>query len=936
MHRPTGMIALTLLALAGGCALDRAVTDADEDGYAAVVDCDDGDAAIHPGAEEVCDGVDQDCDGQADEQAVDLRPFWPDRDHDGFGTPAEPLMACVLPPKHAENADDCDDWDPRVYPGAPEICDGVDQDCDGAADDGPGVEKRPWYADTDGDGFGDLASATLGCGLATLGWVRDATDCDDAGPQAAVTFPGAARLESATACMQDADGDGWGDSAPANPAVTPGHDCDDASPKARYTFPGSAALEGPTDCTLDQDGDGYGADQPAAGGVVPGRDCCDACPFNWQTFPGAAPLDSATACMRDHDGDGWGDASPGQGRLAAGSDCDDGDGGVHPGAMEVCDEVDQDCDGVVDDGVSITLHPDADGDGFGDATASVEACAPTALLLLDAGDCDDADPEVYPGAPEWCDGRDDDCDGAVDDPLTWIDVYPDADGDGWGDAAGLMSDCLLRAGFVTADGDCDDADAGSHPGATDIPCDEIDQDCDGVVQACLSLGEALGWTGEDVYHEAGAAVAGAGDVNGDGYDDLLVGAPGWHPSGLWSGAAYVVLGGPSIAGGGLADADWRIVGTSGNELVGSAVAGVGDVDGDGLDDLLVGAPWSSLLASHGGAIGLVLGSPSPADLDLSGVDAAWGGVVAGDQAGGGVAGAGDVNGDGLADLLMGLDFHDQGGTDSGAACLVLGAAHPTGGGLDAVDACFYGVVSYDHAGAAVAGVGDVDGDGLADMLVGAEGATGALADQGMAYLVLGGASPGDITLSDADAAYVGTSCDWAGEAVAGAGDVDGDGLDDMLIGAGGSWRVAYQAGAAYLVLGAATPADRDLSSADATFLGTTSFDQVGTSVAGAGDLDGDGLADMLIGAPGDSLVGLSAGVAYVVLGGSRFTGGTVALGDLALAGPDARAEAGTAVAGVGDVDGDGALDLLIGAPATYGRSATEGAAYLVLGEALPW
>ncbi|MFH1468109.1 MAG: putative metal-binding motif-containing protein, partial [Pseudomonadota bacterium] len=278
-----------LLALAPACSLDLSTIDADLDGYGTLVDCDDADPAIHPDAPEVCNGHDDDCDGEVDEDALGAPPYFADRDVDGYGTPPGLGWACTPPPGRVANVLDCDDGDPGVHPGVSEVCNGLDDDCDGEVDDGPGRDRLPWYPDEDGDGFGDPAVISWSCTARTWGWVRDGTDCDDAGPWAARTFPGVAWIDAATACMQDADGDGWGEAQPVAAGVAAGRDCDDLSDKAASTFPGSAALEGPEDCTLDQDGDGYGADRPAVAGVVPGRDCCDACAYNWQTVPGAAP-----------------------------------------------------------------------------------------------------------------------------------------------------------------------------------------------------------------------------------------------------------------------------------------------------------------------------------------------------------------------------------------------------------------------------------------------------------------------------------------------------------------------------------------------------------------------------------------------------------------------------------------------------------------------
>src|SRR5690606_6759271 len=153
-----------------------------------------------------------------------------------------------------------------------------------------------------------------------------------------------------------------------------------------------------------------------------------------------------------------------------------------PGAADVCNGVDDDCDGAIDEGAATTTwYADADGDGFGDASATVRACAPPPGFVANADDCDDTDAAINPDAAEVCNEVDDDCDGAIDegaiDDATW---YADADGDGFGDPAVSQQACRRPAGTVSNDDDCDDTRASVHPGAPEVVADGIDQNCDGV------------------------------------------------------------------------------------------------------------------------------------------------------------------------------------------------------------------------------------------------------------------------------------------------------------------------------------------------------------------------------------------------------------------------------------------------------------------------
>jgi hypothetical protein len=295
---------------------------------------------------------------------------------------------------YSNGGDDCDDRDAAVFPGAPETCNSVDDDCDDQIDEGV---KSTYYADADHDGYGSAAFPTLACS-GTVGLAADATDCDD---HLASVHPYAPELvadgvdedcDGLEACWDDADLDGWG--------------------------------------TTD---------------TVPSVDLvCDA--------PGEAV------------------------QL---EDCDGADPSVHPFAAEVCDGIDQDCNGAIDDGVSVTYYTDDDHDGFGDPASATPVCgAPGPDQISDGSDCDDTDTGVFPGAVEVCDGVDQDCNGVLDDGLTtpaWMDV----DGDGYGDPHNEVGVCGPTPGTVYDHQDCDDLDATVHPGALEVT-DGVDQDCTGV------------------------------------------------------------------------------------------------------------------------------------------------------------------------------------------------------------------------------------------------------------------------------------------------------------------------------------------------------------------------------------------------------------------------------------------------------------------------
>ena len=187
------------------------------------------------------------------------------------------------------------------------------------------------------------------------------------------------------------------------------------------------------------------------------------------------PKDSADPLAEDADGDG----------VLAEFDCDDTDAAVFPGAPEVCDGDDQDCDGNADDGVLVTFWFDDDGDGYGAGSSTALGCDAPAGMAANQDDCDDGRADVHPGVPEVCNGLDDDCDGAIEPTYgTW---YGDGDGDGYGDGATGEATCTPESGRVLDGTDCDDGDAAVSP-ASDEVCDNlVDDDCDAVTDEGCAL-----------------------------------------------------------------------------------------------------------------------------------------------------------------------------------------------------------------------------------------------------------------------------------------------------------------------------------------------------------------------------------------------------------------------------------------------------------------
>jgi len=352
----------------------------------------------------------------------------------------------------------------------------------------------------------------------------------------------------------------------------------------------------------------------------------------------------------------------------------------------------------------------------------------------------------------------------------------------------------------------------------------------------LDLSDDPRWViaGSQAFGELGAAVACAGDTDSDGYDDLLVGAPGWdRPTAGDSGAAFVFAGGPD---GPSATPRWTAVGPWTDAHLGAAL-GVVDSDADGFDDLVLGFPGDEVTA---GGVRLHFGTAS-GPTPLAGWT--WSPGQPGDAVGRSVAGVGDTDGDGYDDLLVGAPGVDDAdvGVDAGAASLFGGG--PAGPGdvpLWTASADEAG----EQAGWAVAGAGDTDGDGFDDLLVGSPTFGGGGSQRGRARLFGGAAGgPADSPTWEAVGSEDGGRL---GFAVVGLGDSDGDSFDDFAVGAPWADGPQADAGSVLAFAGGAPP-----SSEPAVVLtGTVPLERFGSSLGGGGDVDRDGFPDLLVGSPG--------------------------------------------------------------------------------------
>ncbi|MGJ5642164.1 pectinesterase family protein [Formosa sp. S-31] len=405
-------------------------------------DCDDNNPEIYPGAIEICDGIDNNCDGIIDE-GFTKTIYYADNDKDGFGDPESGILLCEPVTGYVLDNTDCNDNNASINPNASEICDGIDNNCDGLIDSEDSNSNCESQFTVLNANLID-AENQLSLGPLYNGRVISTTELPSTMKLSIEVFV-TSDVESTRMVLAGAKSKLRNENSP--PYTLYGYKNGRYSSSQFYI--GNYTLTIYTFSQNNQEGT-QGTPKTISFQIV----------------------DNDLVNI-DNDNDGY----------SADEDCDDLNALIYPGAEEICDGLDNNCDGQIDEGYTPSIfYADLDGDGYGDLFAATELCSPTNGYVSNALDCNDQNNSIHPEAQEICDGIDNNCNGIIDEGFEKSTYFADNDGDGFGDPESAVDLCVPWTGYVSNSLDCDDSNASVHPNAIEI-CDGIDNNCDGLIDA---------------------------------------------------------------------------------------------------------------------------------------------------------------------------------------------------------------------------------------------------------------------------------------------------------------------------------------------------------------------------------------------------------------------------------------------------------------------
>lgn len=797
-------------------------------------DCNDSTSEIHPNVIEICNSIDDNCNGDTDEDV--LKKFYADADGDKCAHVSSPgifdqiILACDAPSGYilgteqtcSTSIGDCNDQLANVYAGATEFCDGIDNDCNGQTDEPSATDAKMLYADVDQDGYGNLLVTKKSCQTES-GWSLSSDDCNDLNK-----FVHPNTVETCNTIDDDCDKqidegvlltfypdndkDGYG--TPLNEVlgctsiigyVSNNADCND---QKKDVHPNAVEL---CDNTIDENCDGI-TDNAA----------------------------EAILWYLDSDKDGYGTsavslyacATP-TGYVADKTDCNDLESSTHPNAVEICkDNTDNDCNGITDtDTQVVTWYLDFDQDGFGDAAQTKLDCAQPAGYVKNNSDCNDTNLLIHPNAKEVCNnGVDDNCDNTVNQcVLTGVVKITDANT--------IQLTGPENQNFAAAVATCDLNGDGSDDLVIGSPATNANQ---GKVSIYLSPVKNNMAASHEILGLAnsmfGTSLACTKSKN---ISVLAVGSPGDATGGNSAGALYLFKT-PLFNAATAADADAKWIGTAQNMEVGVSCITIPDQDNDQLDDFFVGADgYNGGTGAFAGA-GFVVSSASLGKEMIQNTLTSFINKTKDELAGTALA-AGFLNPDGKLDLVLGAISSDAAATDAGIAYTHLG---PIAGLVYTANSNpLYGISPFDHFGHSLCSGFDLTGDTLDDLLIGSPGNGNA---QNTGFIQIArwntqGVNP-SFLVTTLESAIGG---DRLGYSVS-SGHINTDFIGDILVGSPGADDAGFNTGSVFLQYGPILKDGDIRKTANLRIDGDTTSGQLGWLVKIVPDLNGDDIQDLVL------------------------------------------------------------------------------------------